>query len=244
MKYMGSKRRIVKYILPIILKDRKPGQYYVEPFVGGANMIDKVDGERIGGDSNDYLIDMWKSLQKGWIPPDYISEKDWKDVRDKMDDKYSKAFISFVRLGCSFGADWNGGYARNVRKDIPNSDILNMTTKSYCAQSKRNILKQVPELMGVTFVSSSYLNLEFPSRSLIYCDPPYQGTTKYMNPFDHNEFFSWCRAKSRDGHKIFVSEYNAPYDFSCVWEGDTKRSLNNFNGKTSISNERLFTILN
>ena len=47
MKYMGSKARIAKYILPIILKDRKEGQCYVEPFVGGANMIDKVDGQRI-----------------------------------------------------------------------------------------------------------------------------------------------------------------------------------------------------
>lgn len=35
MKYLGSKARIAKEILPIILKDRKVGQYYVEPFVGG-----------------------------------------------------------------------------------------------------------------------------------------------------------------------------------------------------------------
>ena len=32
---MGSKNRIVNEILPIILKDRKPNQWYVEPFVGG-----------------------------------------------------------------------------------------------------------------------------------------------------------------------------------------------------------------
>ena len=35
MKYMGSKARIANEILPIILKDRKDGQFYVEPFVGG-----------------------------------------------------------------------------------------------------------------------------------------------------------------------------------------------------------------
>ena len=35
MKYQGSKRRIAKDILPIILRDRKNGQFYVEPFVGG-----------------------------------------------------------------------------------------------------------------------------------------------------------------------------------------------------------------
>ena len=32
MKYMGSKARFTKEILPIILKDRKPEQWYVEPF--------------------------------------------------------------------------------------------------------------------------------------------------------------------------------------------------------------------
>lgn len=44
MKYMGSKWRIAKHILPIILEGRNDGQYYVEPFCGGCNMIDKVQG--------------------------------------------------------------------------------------------------------------------------------------------------------------------------------------------------------
>ena len=63
MKYMGSKNRIAKHILPIILKDRKENQYYVEPFVGGANIIDKVGGNRIGADINPYLIEFFKGLQ-------------------------------------------------------------------------------------------------------------------------------------------------------------------------------------
>lgn len=65
MKYMGSKRRIVKEILPIILKDRKPDQYYVEPFVGGGNVIEKVTGNRIAGDNNRYLIALFKKMQEG-----------------------------------------------------------------------------------------------------------------------------------------------------------------------------------
>ena len=48
MQYMGSKNRIAKHILPIMLAERKPDQWWVEPFVGGANMIDKVEGNRIG----------------------------------------------------------------------------------------------------------------------------------------------------------------------------------------------------
>ena len=46
MKFMGSKNRIAKEILLIILKDRKEGQFYIEPFCGGLGTMDKVLGNR------------------------------------------------------------------------------------------------------------------------------------------------------------------------------------------------------
>ena len=56
MKYMGRKNRIAKHILPIMLKETEEKGYstWVEPFVGGGNMIDKVPSEykRIGADLN------------------------------------------------------------------------------------------------------------------------------------------------------------------------------------------------
>lgn len=238
MKYMGSKNRIAKHLLPIMLENRN-GRTWVEPFVGGANMIDKVDGKRIGADLNEYLIAMWKELQKGWIPPDFVSEENWRDVKTQMENKYEKHYIAFVRLGCSFGADWNGGYARNVRKDKPNAELLNSTTKSYCGQSKRNILKQLPNLKGVEFLNSSYQDLEIPENSLIYCDPPYEGTTKYKDDFNHVDFWEWCRTKARKGHLVYVSEYNAPSDFKCVYSSEINNTLNN-TAKTTKATEKLF----
>lgn len=56
MKYMGSKNRIAKEILPIILAHRTPNQWWVEPFVGGGNMIDKVTGNRLGSDNDKVFI--------------------------------------------------------------------------------------------------------------------------------------------------------------------------------------------
>lgn len=44
MKYMGSKSRIAKHILPIILKNRKDGQYYVEPFAVDAISLTRLTG--------------------------------------------------------------------------------------------------------------------------------------------------------------------------------------------------------
>ena len=44
MVYMGSKSRIAKQIVPIIQQciDDSHSDTYIEPFVGGANVIDKI----------------------------------------------------------------------------------------------------------------------------------------------------------------------------------------------------------
>lgn len=45
MKYMGSKSRIKKHIVPILqsLINTNGIETYIEPFVGGANIIDSID---------------------------------------------------------------------------------------------------------------------------------------------------------------------------------------------------------
>ena len=78
---MGSKRRIWKYIAPIILKNREEKQYYVEPFCGGCNSICQVDGLRIAADINPYLIAMWKDLLHGEKYPETISKEDYEKAK-------------------------------------------------------------------------------------------------------------------------------------------------------------------
>ena len=81
MIYTGSKRRIAKEIIPIMTKNRGE-RTWVEPFVGGANLIDKIDGRRIGADSNEYLIALLRKLQTGWLPPTEISEQEYKTIKE------------------------------------------------------------------------------------------------------------------------------------------------------------------
>ena len=52
MKYMGSKARFVNEILPIILKDRKENQWFVDLFCGGCSIAQEVDGKVIANDKN------------------------------------------------------------------------------------------------------------------------------------------------------------------------------------------------
>lgn len=232
MKYMGSKNRIAKYILPIILKNRKPSQYYVEPFVGGANMIDKVDGLRIGADVNEYNICLFKGIQQGFMPPDYVTEDEYKNAQK---DKQLNPLVSFIGYGCSYSGKWFGGYARgNNTKGI---------ARNYCLESKKNIMKQSKNLQGVLFINCSYNDLEVPDNSIIYCDPPYEGTTSYKDKFNHQDFWEWCRNKSKRGHKVYISEYNAPNDFECLWELEVNSSLTKDTGSKKAT-EKLFIYKN
>jgi len=240
MKYMGSKNRIAKEILPIILKDRKEGQYYVEPMVGGANLIDKVTGLRLGADTNKYLIALLKYIKNGWIPPTYVSEEEYKAVRQDKD-LFPDHYVGFVGFCCSYSGKWFGGFARNVSRANPEAEILNKTTRNYCDESKRNLLKQAPNLKGIDFTAVSYDKLYIPLNSIIYCDPPYEGTTGYKDKFNHSKFWEWCRKMKRAGHTVFVSEYNAPEDFICVWSKKVNNSLTKDTGsKQGI--EKLFTL--
>jgi len=216
MKYMGSKNRHAKELLSIILKDRKPNQYYVEPFCGGCNLIDKVSGNRIANDIHFYLIEMFKALQNGWQPPDNISEKEWYDIKDNKD-KYDSRLVGFVGFGCSFSGKWFGGYARgNQNNGLP---------RNYCSESKRNVLAQVQGLQGIEFFNKNYWELEIPHNSIVYCDPPYENTTKYKDSFDHKKYWDWVRFVARSGSKVYCSEYVAPNDFACVWSKKVNNTL-------------------
>ena len=220
MKYMGSKNRIAKHILPIILKDRKPGQWYVEPFVGGANLIDKVDGNRIGADVNSLLIEALKMIRD--CPqkiPSLITEDMYIAARDYTDE----ALKGFISIAMSFGGKINGGYRRDVKGT--KGCIENMKTQT--RRAKSSAIKQSKNIQGVFFESSEYLNLTIPKQSIISCDPPYQDTTSYkaVNDFDHDRFWEWCRAKVKGGHQVFVNEYSAPSDFVSVWQKEIQSGL-------------------
>lgn len=230
MKYLGSKNRISKHILPIMLEYRKPEMVWVEPFVGGANIIDKVDGIRIGNDKNEYVIALLNALKNGWTPPREVSEEYYNEVK-KNKDKYPKEVIGYFGTQLSFGNIWFGSF----RKD-------NIGKRRYDLEAYNNVIKQQPKLKDIDFICGDYKELTLPPKSLIYCDPPYKGSRPYIaeNKIIHSEFWDWCREKSNEGHIVFISEYNAPEDFKCLWEKEVIVSGNNKHNKKLTNTEKLF----
>lgn len=232
MKYMGSKRRIAKYILPIILQDRYDSQWYVEPFCGGCNSLDKVDGNRIGSDSNEYLIALLKQMQNKNFALPFIGEEKYRKIKNAQKD-YPKWVVGYCGFQFSFGAKWFGGYRRDKKGEDGYANELNQNRMSANGLKKQNSL-----LQNVRFYCCDYNDLKIPSKSIIYCDPPYANTTKYKDKFDHKVFWRWCEKMVDDGHDVFVSEYSAPEKWRSVWE---KEMVVNLDINTSKHNvEKLF----
>lgn len=235
MKYMGSKARIAKHILPIMLKEaEKHGiTKWVEPMVGGCNIIDKVpeNFERIGYDLNDHVIHALIDIRDN---VNLLPEKFTAEERKYWRERGATHLKSWACIVTSFGADLNGGYAREKGSD----------DTTFCGYGKRNALKQSPKIQNVQFICDSYENLDF-ENCLVYADPPYQGTTGYKTgAFDHDKFFDWCREQAKK-NVVFVSEYNAPEDFELVWQGEIKTNFaSNRKAATHKAVEKLFKVPN
>ena len=250
MKYMGSKNRIAKHLLPIMLDEcEKHGiTKWVEPFVGGANMIDKVPDSfaRIGYDNNKYLIEMYKELQehgigrfKHDIPKDlYDKVRNFYNGKD-LSFKYNDSYVGWVGFMASAnGRFFDGGYSGVSQTKFG-------THRNYIEESIKGLAKGLPSIKTVEFLCDDCSNLNFDG-CLIYCDPPYKGTKTYNTSknFDHNKFYNWCREQAKH-NVVFVSEYEAPEDFECVWQQEVKSSLsaNGIAGGNKVSVEKLFKVV-
>ncbi len=223
---MGSKNRHAKYILPIILADRKPYQLYIEPFAGGMNTIDKVSGSRWANDIHPYLIDMWIALlYREWNPPLHVSEDLYMHIKENPDN-YESKLVGYVGFN-SYGGKWFGGYCRDAANK-----------RDYWKEYYNNIQRQRINMLGVSLSCQSYLDIDIPDNSVVYCDPPYFGTTSYDGKFNHNQFWDWAWNISKK-NQVFVSEYDAPDNFECLWERKVNNTLvKNTGSKQGI--EKLF----
>ena len=216
MRYVGSKNRLAKELTPIIqsyITDDTKG--YLEPFVGGANMIDKIEcNNKFGCDIHEELIELLKYIQNtNNVLPTTITEEEYNKVRLNKD-KYEKWYVGFVGFCATFGAKYFGGYSRSFKED-------KITPRDMAAEGIKNIEKQRKNLQNIKFKCCSYDEINKNIKDfVIYCDPPYKGTLKYTTDFDYDKFYKWCKEMSKN-NIVLISEYWMPEEFECIWEKKT-----------------------
>lgn len=219
MQYLGGKAKIAIKITEFLESVRKPGQVFVEPFLGGCNILPKMKNPKIGADINESIILFYQALQKGWEPPSEITEEEYK----KLKNSENSPLKGFAGIACSFSGKYFGGYARNG-------------TRNYAQNGKNTALKTASLIKDSIIVHSNYKSLKYPDNSLIYCDIPYKGTTRYTTSFNYEEFYTWAIEMNK-AHDVYISEYNMPEQFEEVFR--IIRALE-MQGKNKMRVEKIF----
>lgn len=245
MVYMGSKNRLAKYIVPIIQDyiDKNDVKTYVELFVGGGNLIDKIKCEnKIGCDINKQLISLLTYVRDNPtipIAPKECTFEHFKDVRDSQGtDKYSDEYTALISFCASYcGGGFPRGYARGNDSNGNPRDMYN--------ERVINLKKQAPNLNGIKFKYCDYKSFDYKnlgSNNVYYLDPPYKNTKKYdKQNLDYEEFYDFCRELAKN-NKVFISESYMPDDFKCIWEKERSIMLDSGRNKAIQMTEKLFTI--
>ena len=80
-------------------------------------------------------------------------------------------------------------------------------------------LESLESLERLERYSGDYQDVPIPEGAVVYCDPPYAGTSGYSNvhkyDFDSERFYYWLRTRD---YPVYVSEYTMPDDFICIWQ--------------------------
>lgn len=222
MVYQGSKNKLAKWIAPIIQEYIEKNQVdtYIELFVGGANMIDKIKCKRkIGCDINEDLIALLKYAQadeKISIAPNECTYEHYIDVRNNQNTgKYSKEYVSLIGYMASYGGKYfNGGYGRDSKGG-----------RSIYNERLKNFRKQAPNLKGIEFYCGDYndFKIERFKNCVIYLDPPYRATTQYSKQkINYEKFYDFCE-KMAEKNIVLISEFEMPDDkFISIWEHERK----------------------
>ena len=235
--YHGGKQRIGKklaneiYIKTLAIEDESGFivKGYCEPFCGMLGVyrhIPKLFEDHSSllnykaGDANTSVIMMWKEAKTGWVPPNYVTETTYNQLKNSSD----SAEKGFVGHQYSFGGANFKGYGPKYGKTIDAS------------QSIKRIRNISDELYNVSFSSGYYTQYTNLKNYVIYCDPPYESTQqKYAGSFNSNNFYNWCKEMSKN-NIVFVSGYDAPNDFECIFSKSNK--LTGVNTRQKIISDR------
>lgn len=232
MQYVGSKNRLSKELIPIIqsyINENTKG--YLEPFVGGANIIDKIKcNNKIGFDIHKELIALLKYVSEGKDLPNTITKEEYDYVKNNRD-KFEDWYIGLVGFCGSYGAKYFGGYAKgNDKRDRQNEAIRNLANQSY-------------NLRNISFIHRDFSDIdkdEF-KNYVIYCDIPYKDTTKYSTKeFPYEEFYEWVKEMSIH-NTVLISEYDMPDEFECIWSKEHKVNFDSNRNNAEKRVEKLFT---
>ena len=224
MSYIGGKARGSQHILEVLNHPRFDGMAYLEPCVGMGHVLRRVTNKRsyTVSDANPLVVRLLEAIQSGEALPAITRER-YAQLHVEYDAMLARGETSLLKGNAdsletavaafqySFNGREFGGYVNTYTRRNGKVDDIPRSRANYYA-----VLNSSPSFRDATLSTCDY-RAHAPSQCLVYCDPPYQGTTGYKGTpqFDHAAFWQTVREWSRD-NTVLVSEYVAPPDFACI----------------------------
>ena len=224
--YLGGKFKISPRFAPIINKVAE-GRTLWEPFCGGLNASHRFKPARhILSDVHEPLITMWRAaLKDGWRPNPELATREMYNRYRQSPDTWDP-WTAFLGFGCSFSGRYFCGYVgfHCIRRDAGVQWVHCPTeAANSLLRTERDLKDRETEILHLDFMTCDVPD----GVDVVYCDPPYEGTTRYRGtaPFDHDSFWERCREIGATGIHVFVSEKRCPDDFAVLWTGGKKHLL-------------------
>ena len=210
IKWVGSKAKILKELLPVIRENIDKYDYYIEPFVGGGsvflNLINESKCIFVLNDKNRYLIEMFLAIRDNvdelivllkQAEDEYNSSEDKKTLhynkRNEFNESKDYSLQTIVLFMTLIKTNWYGLYR------VGSTGKYN-TPFGFAKHLNFNVanIKKVSELLNknkdrIIFENKDYQDIldEYKDKScLIYFDPPYYKThvSYSKDNFDHEKF--------------------------------------------------------
>lgn len=155
------------------------------------------------------LITCYQRVKHGWPPPTRLTREQYAELQARED--HLDPLTAFAGVFCSHGGKWFGGYvADDDRWDSETSRVA-------AARARECLIEMKPLLEAIELRCGNCFDDPAP-RTLVYFDPPYEGTEGYPGapPFDRAAF--WRRAEEISRWApVVVSEFTAPPGWVCIW---------------------------
>jgi len=213
MSYVGGKARGAAHILAVLNDERFDGMGYLEPFVGMGHVLRRVANKRsyTASDANPLVVRLLAAIQAGEALPTITRERYAQLKRDAAAEPSLERAVAAFQY--SFNGREFGGYVDTYTRRNGTIDDIPRSRANYYAA-----LAGSPSFQHASLTHRDYRAYAPDAQCLVYCDPPYRGTTGYTGAgaFDHAAFWQTVRAWSAAGAVVLVSEYAAPPDFACV----------------------------
>ena len=217
MVWVGGKGRGADRICRLLNDPQFDGMPYLEPFTGMCHVLMRVENKSSysASDSCRLLVILLRAVQAGREIPRITRER-YTLLKKTMRDSLEKAVAGIT---FSFNGKLWGGYTELYTRKNGKVDDMFLSRKRHYER-----LKQSPSFMSASLACRDYRS-HSPHGCVVFCDPPYAGTTGYYgSKFDTDEFWKVMRGWAKH-NTVFISEYSCPPDFLPVLAFKKKSTL-------------------